>query len=191
MGVMRFGEYVQIFPGVIFNPTKAFTLLASGELSFKHLFAILALPILILGSYGRVLGEVRVSDPAALPPIIAHIVVHLLVFCLGVFLGSLMLSKLAPRYGVSASFSSVAQVTLLAYIPVCLALFISGLIFGGVYLVLAGLLVGLLFWGMGIRIVAGFPSNRLVGFVFMALIIFMGVMYFSLFLLRNLLVLIY
>ena len=188
---MEILNYLKIFPRVLYNPTRAFGVLASESISLTSIFANLGLPFLILGAYGRVLGEVRLSDPTSLPPIIANIFVHLLVLCIGIFLGSLMLSKLAPRYGVSVSFSSVTKISLLSYKPACLTLFISGLGFGGLYLVVVGLLAGLLFFGKGLRVFADFPPNRLVGFVFMAFLIFLGVMYFSLFLLRNFLALVY
>jgi hypothetical protein len=184
-------NYLKIFPGVLFSPTTAFGILGSGDLRFNGLFKNIGLPMLIIGAYGRVMSEVRVADPNTLPPIIAHFFVHLLVLCIGVLFCSLMLSKLAPRYGLSVSFGTMAKISIVSYIPVCLALFISGLLFGNTYLVLAGLLAGLFLFGKGLRVLANFPPNRLVGFVFIAFIVFLGVMYFFLFLFRNFLFLVY
>jgi len=176
--------FLQVFPGVFLNSQRAFGILGANGLSLTSLFMSIGLPILLLGAYGRVIGEVRVANPDTLPPMLILIGAHFFVFCVGLFLGSLMLAKLAPRYGVEANFGSMAKISIIAFIPVCLALFVSALFFDIHYLVLAGLLGSLFLLGRGLGVVFSFPPNRLVGFVFMSSLVFMGVMYFFLFLIR-------
>jgi hypothetical protein len=104
-------------------------------------------------------------------------VINVVAYSIAMLLGSLLIAKLAPRFGSVASAGTFLSVVVVAYTPFLIAQPIAALVEYGQAIGIAGLLYTVYLFALGVSALASVPQKHIAGFTLISFFILFGTFY--------------
>jgi len=177
-GKSNFRNLVFVLPLMFYQPGKILKMLVLNQVSGWKFFLSFGIAFTLLAAAARAyMGVEQVGDNLTL--LFVHTISQLFSFWVTLIGGAALVARLSAKFGASAGFSMAFLSTTFAYLPLLLAFILQALLQVIPIIWIAGLVHAMILFWKGSEVFLGIPSNRRIGFTFLAFFIFMGIGYLS------------
>lgn len=167
------------------KPSRVFVVLF--KTGYPYGFQVFTGLLLVAGAVGRLLVHLKTNDmsdrlttdPRTVLAVIALLIVHAVLFLFTWYIGSLLISKLAPPFGGKVSRQMTWKIIVTAYTPFML---VQPLVVAdplGKWIGFAGLIYTYILFTMAIMHEQIVPNAKLTGFTLVSFFILLGTSYIA------------
>jgi hypothetical protein len=167
---------LEIITGLFHRPTFTWLQLRQSGVHAGSWFLFPGLPLLVLGALGRAHAGTLILDNTG-GMLFRLFLIHLFSLSMALWLGSLALARLAPRFKSEADSSKTLVLAITAYVPFLLALVVAAFFPDARLIRFIGLTYTILIFGKGTGIMLSTPPAKAIGFTLMALFFLFGINY--------------
>lgn len=176
---------MQIFLNVFYRPERSFRVLADPLFSHRRFFFFYGLPLMLVGSLGRVLAAMNRFENAdhislvvsAIPLTVMLFIVNFVSYVVTFLLGAQLLSRLSPRFGATASFGTMLTMIVYSYTPFLVVQLFAFPLTIGRFISLLGLIYTVWLYVKGSVVMAYIPAKKIAGFTMVSFLLLLGVFY--------------
>jgi len=176
------------FYSLLVEGKNAWGALEEKKFNLKYLMLTYALPFIILGTASK--NVLYVFENGYSHYVWAVFISNIMVTALGVLIAIYLINRLAPRYKALGNIDITASVIIYSLTPLFVISLFAHFIFRPEVVTIFGLFLCMFPFASGLIKLMKMPSEMMVGFIIISLILFLGINYFLMFFLSNFLAII-